>query len=125
MFSGRKRHMSSPILPINGPSELSRAAQSPDAGSAELSAFVSELAAGETAFALVAGRGSPPPELLEQIAAAGVIDERLRADGQQLRFSRAADGERTRVEIRDCDGNAVRTLSIAEAVEIAVGRPLG
>jgi hypothetical protein len=117
--------MSSPILPINGPSEVSTAAPSSNAGTVDISAFVSELARNDTTLGLVASRGAPPPELLEQIAAAGAIDERLRAGGQQLRFSRATPGERTRVEIRDRDGNAVRTLSIAEAVEIAAGRPLG
>ncbi len=117
--------MNSPILPINGPSDLSLAAPSADAGTADISAFVSELAARETAFGPIASRGAPPPEVLEQIAAAGRIDEQLRADGQQLRFSRATPGERTRIEIHDRDGNAVRTLSTAEAVEIAAGRPLG
>lgn len=116
--------MSSPILPINGPSELSTAAPSPNAGTVDISAFVSELAAHEAALGLLASRGGPPPEVLEQIAAAGAIDQRLRADGQQLRFERAMPGERTRIEIHDREGNAVRTLSTTEAVEIAAGRPL-
>ncbi len=117
--------MSSPILPVNGPSDLSIAAPPADAGTADIGAFVAELAAGETAFGPIASRGGPPPEVLEQMDAAGKIDEQLRADGQQLRFSRATPGERTRIEIHDRDGNAVRTLSTAEAVEIAAGRLLG
>ncbi len=114
--------MSSPILPINGPSDLVNAAPSADAGTARISAVVSELAARESAFSPIASPGGPPPELLEQIAAAGRIEERLRDAGQRLRFTRATPGERTRIELHD--GDAVRALSIGEAVEIAAGRPL-
>jgi hypothetical protein len=117
--------MSSPILPINGPSGLSRVTPSADAGAEEIGVFVSELAAGETALALAASRGGPPAEVLDQIAAAGRIEEQLREGGHQLRFSAAAQGERTRIEIHDRDGNPVRTLSTAEALELAAGKPLG
>ncbi|MGO9762988.1 MAG: hypothetical protein ACLP1Q_17185 [Solirubrobacteraceae bacterium] len=80
------------------------------------------MAAGETKLALVASRGGPPPELLDQIAAAGRIEEQLRESGHQLRFT-AADGGRTTIELHDRDGNDVRILSTAEALELAAGKP--
>jgi len=116
--------MSSPILPIKGPSGPSSATPSAGPAAAEVGAFASELAASESTFALAVSRGGPPPEVLEQIAAAGTIDEQLRASGHQLRFTSAEPGGRTRIEIHDRAGNAVRTLSAAEAVELAAGKPL-
>jgi hypothetical protein len=116
--------MSSPILPIKSPSGPSRAMPSATSGADDVGAFLSELAVSEDSLALYASRGGPPPEVFEQIAAAGAIDERLRESGHQLRFSTAAPGERTRIEIHDPEGNAVRTLSTAEALELAAGKPL-
>ena len=86
--------------------------------------IVSALSAGEFPLTLIASRGGPPPELLEQIAVAGRIEEELREGGRQLRFSPAANGERMRIELIDRDGNAMRSLSTAEALELAAGRPL-
>jgi hypothetical protein len=61
--------------------------------------------------------------VLEQIAAAAGIDEELRERGHQVRFSTAEDGSRS-IELQDCYGNPVRVLSIAEALELAAGKPL-
>ncbi|MGO9321047.1 MAG: hypothetical protein ACLQBY_09635 [Solirubrobacteraceae bacterium] len=117
--------MSSPILPIKGPPDLSRATPSAGSGAADISAFVSELATNEATLTAVASRGVPPPEVFDQIAAAARYHEQLREDGHQLRFFAGAPGEQTRIEIHDGDGNAVRTLSTAEALELAAGKSLG
>lgn len=114
--------MSSPIIPIEGPLGLPTVAP-PAGGNAErIGMFASELE-GESTFALLASRGGPPPEVLEQITAAGTIEAQLRESGRQLRFTRAEDG-RTRIEIHDHKGNSLRTLPTAEAFEVAVGKPL-
>jgi hypothetical protein len=122
-FSGRKRHMSSPLLPITDvtgrPTDTPHAA----AGAEDIGAIVSALSE-ELPLALIASRGGPPPELLEQIAVASTIEEQLRESGYQLRFSRVANGERTRIELVDRDGNAMRRLSTAEALDVAAGEPL-
>jgi hypothetical protein len=123
-FSGRKRHMSSPILPITD--LTGRPIDTPlSASNAEgIGVIVSALNAREYPPTLIASRGGPPPELLEQIAVAGAIEEQLRESGHQLRFSLAASGERTSIELIDRDGNATRSLSAAEALELAAGKPL-
>jgi hypothetical protein len=123
-FSGRKRHMSSPILPITDLTGCRTDVPHVVTNAEDLGGIVSALSAGEFPPTLIASRGGPPPELLEQIAVAGAIEEQLRESGYQLRFSLAANGERTRIELVDRDGNAMRSLSTAEALEIAAGKPL-
>jgi hypothetical protein len=117
--------MSSPILPTTAPEGPSTVAPSAaaGAGAGDIGAFVSELVETDTTLAPQASRGGPPPEVLEQIAAAGATEERLRESGQQLRFFPAAHGKRTRIEIHDREGRPVRTLSVAEALEVAAGKP--
>jgi hypothetical protein len=68
-------------------------------------------------------RGGPPPEVLDQMALAGAVDEGLRESGRQLRFLPAGHGERTRIELHDRD-DGVRILSVAETVDIAAGNLL-
>lgn len=114
--------MSSPILPIEGPFGPSSTMPSEDADG-ERGALVSELEAGETTPELVASRGAPPPELLDQIAAAVSIYEQLRDRGYQLRFTTVPDGS-TKIEVHDREGSAVKTLSAIEACEVAAGTPL-
>jgi hypothetical protein len=100
--------------------DLATAASSAD----DVTALVSELTESEATFAPLASRGAPPPQMLDEIAAAGAIHERLRASGRHMRFLAAAPGERARLEIRDDDGNLVRSVSMTEAVELAAGRLL-
>jgi hypothetical protein len=124
--------MNSPILPVDGvdgPSDLSSpitpAVAPADGPAADVGAFIAELAAGENALSISARRGGPPPEVLDQIAAAARIEKTLRADGQRLRFH-TAPGQVTKIELDELDelggeGKAVRTLSVAEALDIATG----
>lgn len=116
--------MSSPILPIRGLSGLPTDMPSVATSTEEIDALVSEMAASKPPLGVIASRGGPPPELLEQIAAAGEIEEQLRSSGHRLRFSSESSGQRPLIEVCDCDGNAVRTLSTAEALDIAAGKPL-
>ncbi len=112
--------MNSPIMPISGPLDLAAATSSAD----DVSVIVSELAESEATHVPLLSRGAPPPQVLEQIAAAGAIYEQLRERGRHMRFSAGAPGERARLEIRDDDDNLVRTVSMTDAVELAAGRRL-
>lgn len=116
--------MSSPSLPVQGPPGLPTTI-APDAASSEDAvAFIAELAADVGALTLAASRGGPPPEVLEQIAAAGVLAERMREGGHQLRFLDAGSYERTRIEVQDARGVAMRVLTATEAAELAVSGSL-
>lgn len=116
--------MSSPILPIDGPRGLSSSTSIARDTGDEIATFMSELSASERALAIGAGRGGPPPEVLDQITAASRINEQLRESGYELCFSTSEKGARVKIELRDSQGNTVRTVSAAEAIEIAAGKPL-
>jgi hypothetical protein len=116
--------MSSPITPIEdllGPITDTLPA---DSNTEDIATFVSEMAADGTPLTLAASRGAPPPDLLEQIAAAAQFEERLREGGHHLRFHLDAQGERPRIELHDLDGNFLRTVSTTEAFELSAGEPL-
>jgi hypothetical protein len=117
--------MSSPTQPIDGPLGQATLTPSAPAGVDDIGAFLSELAASADSLAVDASRGGPPPEVLDQIAAAGRIEDQLRESGQQLRFHAATPAEHVRIDLHDSQGNVVRALSIAEALELAAGRPAG
>jgi hypothetical protein len=115
--------MSSPILPLKGLSGLSIDMPSVATSSEDIDALVSEMTAGDTPPTLIASRGGPPPELLEQILAAGIVEEELRSGGRQLRF-RGSPTRPTEILLCDREGNVLRTVSTAEAFEIVAGKPL-
>lgn len=134
--------MSSPILPVHGlssptsPTGLSPASptglssptgSNPSATTAigDVSAFIAQLAAGVSALNVRDARSGPPPELREQIDAARRIGEQLREGGFELRFFTAAERGSTTIEIHDRHGNAVGSLSAAEALELATDGPTG
>jgi hypothetical protein len=113
--------MSSPILPIQGPAGSSDGTPRPPARSDYVRDFVAALAADDGALTVDVARGGPTPEVLAQMAAAGLISERMRSDGQSLRFSTPQPGERVRIELADAAGNTVRSVSATDAIELAAG----
>jgi hypothetical protein len=123
-FSGRKRHMSSPILPIEDYSATSQDESSATSTTEDIAAFVSGLAEEQIPLPVAARRGGPPLEVLAQIAGAGRIHARMREKGHHLRFLADASGGRTRIELHDHEGNLLRSLSTVEAFELAAGQAL-
>jgi hypothetical protein len=116
--------MSSPILPVQGPVAQpthTNAHASTEIG--DVGSFIDELAGGVSALNIDAARGGPPPEVLDQIAAAATVADELRDNGYQMRFFSGAPGGRVRIELHDAHGNAVSVLSCAEAIEMATGSP--
>ena len=103
--------MSSPTQPMTDPGRSA-------------AAFASELARDEHAWAIDVSRAAPPQELLEEMAQAGLIGQALREDGRELAFTSSAGELLPSIELRDTDGNPIRTITSAEAFEIAAGRPV-
>lgn len=68
--------------------------------------------------------GGPPPELLDQMARADEINLRLRRIGLQIAFAMSSDGRSLQIELRDGAGCVLRTLSLAEAIDLAEGGEL-
>ncbi len=65
--------------------------------------------------------GGPPAELLDQMAQADEINTRLRRSGREIAFALSSDGCSLRIELRDEAGRVIRTLSLAEAIDLAEG----
>lgn len=70
------------------------------------------------------GSASPPAAVMEEIAQAAVTYDELFASGHALTFTPGGAGERVAVEVRDSGGNVLETLSIADALDVAAGKPL-
>jgi hypothetical protein len=81
--------------------------------------------AGQVAPLIEAASLTPPPDVLEQVAQAAVVHDELRAGGHELAFLGGSPGEPVSVEVRDTHGNALESLSIADAFDVAAGKPLG
>jgi flagellar protein FlaG len=67
---------------------------------------------------------SPPPSVLEDMHAAARVAAELRAQQRELHFEPTGNG-RVIVQVRDLDGNVIRTIPPARALEVAAGAPLG
>lgn len=66
---------------------------------------------------------SPPPAVLEDMHAAARVYQELRAQKRELHFE-VNDSGRVAVQVRDLDGNVIRTIPGAKALEIAGGASL-
>jgi hypothetical protein len=115
--------MSSPIMPVQGPPGPSNSMPTAREILAEMDAFKAELAAGVRALGVENSSGAPPAEVMDEIAAAGRISRQLGESGHEVRFTDGPDG-RIAVELADREGKTVRTMKVAEALEIAAGKPL-
>jgi hypothetical protein len=115
--------MSSPITPPQGPAAAQPVRPTevagPSAAPQGATPFASELA-----VALDTIPASPPQEVLDQMASAAQAHEALSAQGRELRFSRDERSGCTRIEVRDRSGNVLKTISPAQALEVAAGAPL-
>jgi hypothetical protein len=67
---------------------------------------------------------SPPPGVLDAVDAAGRVARELHAQGRELRFVPGGDDGRLRIEVRDLDGNVLRTIPPSELLDVATGAPL-
>ncbi len=66
---------------------------------------------------------SPPEHLLEEMYDASKVADRLRAQQRELHFEAVGTG-RVVVQVRDLDGNVIRTIPPAAALDVASGKSL-
>jgi flagellar protein FlaG len=66
---------------------------------------------------------SPPPDVLQEMQDAAKVAEKLRAMQRELHFEPQPNG-RVIVQVRDLDGNVIRTIPPSAALEVASGSPL-
>ena len=68
---------------------------------------------------------NPPPDLIDQVSTAARVAEDLRSMGRELHFEPpTSPGGRVVIEVRDLDGNVLRTVPPEEALDIAAGKPV-
>lgn len=65
----------------------------------------------------------PPLEVLEEIAAAHERWDEIRSQQRELHFKHDDAANRVVVEVRDLDGNVLRTVPPSKALEIIAGAP--
>jgi hypothetical protein len=117
--------MTSSILPFSGP-RLPAGLSYPMSFMSDAedpAVFESDLSPSDRLLASQDGSGTPPPEVLDQVAAAGRISREMRENGRELRFSKGQEG-RVTVELSDREGKTLKSMLISEALEIAAGKPV-
>jgi FlaG protein len=67
---------------------------------------------------------SPPPDVLDEIGAAADRAEALAAANRELHFRVDEESGRVVVEVRDFDGNVIRTIPPSEALDVMAGASL-
>ena len=106
------------IPPIQGGVE--RPAATPRSEPAQGAGFRAQLDAAVNVSTLPA---SPPPSALEDMQKAAQVWQELRSQRRELHFEPTGDGH-VIVQVRDLDGNVIRTIPAAHALEVASGAPL-
>jgi flagellar protein FlaG len=66
---------------------------------------------------------SPPDSVLEEMFAASRVAQALHEQRRELHFKAVGDG-RVEVQVRDLDGNVIRTIPPGKALDVAAGEPL-
>ena len=88
---------------------------------AVLAPQTSPLSESEAPVSLDTLPSTPPPDVVAQIQTAGANYESLRARGYEVHYSYDEQARKTTVQLLDSSGTVVKTLSPAEAVELAMG----
>jgi hypothetical protein len=106
------------IPPVGGGVEPTGAAPPPAA--TPKTDFAASLDAAVNVSTLPA---SPPASVLEEMSEAARVADELRSQQRELHFEPTKSG-RVVVQVRDLDGNVIRTIPPARALEIASGGAL-
>ncbi len=67
---------------------------------------------------------SPPPEVLDEVAVARDRAAELAARNRELHFSVDETSNRVIVQVRDLEGNVIRTIPPSEALAVMTGEPV-
>ena len=67
---------------------------------------------------------APTPEARELVAKAAEVVEHLQKNNRELHFSRDEDSNRVVIQVRDLEGNVIKTIPPSEALDILAGGEL-
>jgi hypothetical protein len=108
----------SPVTPGFAPRRPAAAA------SADFSVELARAGAPKGDVAVISLPPSPPPELLDEVALARDRAAELAANNRELHFSTDQDTGRVIVQVRDLQGNVIRTIPPSHALHVMSGGAL-
>jgi flagellar protein FlaG len=88
---------------------------------ADLSVALAGAGAPKGAVAVISLPPSPPPEVMDEIASARDRAAELVASNRELHFSTDDASGRVIVQVRDLDGNVIRTIPPSHALHVMAG----
>jgi uncharacterized FlaG/YvyC family protein len=114
-------------VPPAGPQDAAAlAAVQPRRRTADVTATATPAPHPEVAQAATADTmpSRPPVDVLKEMEAASQRYEDLRSQQRELHFSHDPQQNRVIVEVRDLDGNVLRTIPPSRALDVIAGGPL-
>jgi len=112
-----------PVPPIQPGSAARRAVPASPGFSLDLARPVARTPAAQDT-ALVSLPATPPTEVLDAVGAAATRAAELRASNRELHFHKDEQTGRVIVEVRDLDGNVIRTIPPSHALNVMAGAAL-
>jgi flagellar protein FlaG len=106
------------VDPTGNPAPAARGVR----GSADGKQFSKVLA--EASQVDISVPSSPPAEVADAIGRASARYDELRGQQRELHFGSDPNTGRVVVEVRDLDGNVLRTISPSKALDVIGGAPL-
>ena len=94
------------------------------ATSADFSVTLARAGAPKGDVAVISLPPSPPPEVMDEVAAARDRAAELAANNRELHFSTDQDTGRVIVQVRDLQGNVIRTIPPSHALHVMSGGAL-
>lgn len=96
----------------------------PAARGADFSAHLARASEPKGDVAVISLPPSPPPEVLDEVAAARDRAAELAANNRELHFSTDESTGRIIVQVRDLQGNVIRTIPPSHALHVMSGGAL-
>ena len=110
-----------PVPPVTSGYTPSRSTR---AGSADFSVALARASEPRGDVAVISLPPSPPAEVLDEVARARDRAAELAANNRELHFSTDEESGRVIVQVRDLEGNVIRTIPPSDALMVLSGGPL-
>lgn len=110
-----------PLPPVGNGVAARRPAPTP---TADFSVALARAGAPKGDVAVISLPPSPPAEVLDEVALARDRAAELAANNRELHFSTDQDTGRVIVQVRDLEGNVIRTIPPSHALQVVSGAPI-
>jgi flagellar protein FlaG len=110
-----------PLPPVTPGVAMRRTAPAP---TADFAVTLARASAPRGDVAVISLPPSPPPEVMDEIAAARDRAAELAANNRELHFSTDEESGRVIVQVRDLQGNVIRTIPPSHALMVMSGGPI-